>query len=60
MRRLNDLPKYVVSTTLERLEWKNSFLVQGEVFDETQLAYGAVALARAGDVVRETGSDRIP
>jgi dihydrofolate reductase len=29
--RMNGLPKHVVSTTLERLEWANSRLINGEV-----------------------------
>ena len=32
--RLNSAPKYVVSTTLERAEWNNSTLVQGDVVEE--------------------------
>jgi dihydrofolate reductase len=31
--RLNGLPKYVVSTTLERLEWNNSTLLHGDPSD---------------------------
>jgi dihydrofolate reductase len=34
-RTMNDLPKYVVSTTLrEPLEWKNSHLIKGDVAKE--------------------------
>jgi dihydrofolate reductase len=29
--RLNDAAKHVASTTLERLEWQNSFLIEGDV-----------------------------
>jgi dihydrofolate reductase len=32
--RLNGLPKYVVSTTLDRVEWNNSTLLAGDVFEE--------------------------
>ncbi len=32
--RLNGLPKYVVSTTLDRVEWNNSTLLGGDVFEE--------------------------
>jgi dihydrofolate reductase len=32
--RLNSLPKYVVSTTLDRVEWNNSMLLRGDVFEE--------------------------
>ncbi|MEU3301787.1 dihydrofolate reductase family protein [Streptomyces sp. NPDC006678] len=32
--RLNSLPKYVVSTTLEKAEWNNSTIVSGNVAEE--------------------------
>lgn len=32
--RMNSLPKYVVSTTLEEVEWNNSSLVKGHVAEE--------------------------
>jgi dihydrofolate reductase len=32
--RLNSLPKYVVSSTLERLDWNNSTALKGDVLDE--------------------------
>ncbi len=32
--RLNALPKYVVSTTLDRVEWNNSVLLEGDVAAE--------------------------
>lgn len=32
--RLNSLPKYVVSTTLERAEWNNSHLIKKNVVEE--------------------------
>jgi dihydrofolate reductase len=33
-RALNTLPKYVVSKTLDRVEWNNSALIQGDVVEE--------------------------
>jgi dihydrofolate reductase len=32
--RMNSLPKYVVSTTLEEVEWNNSKLIKGNVAEE--------------------------
>ena len=32
--RLNGLPKYVVSTTLDRVQWSNSILLRGDVAEE--------------------------
>jgi dihydrofolate reductase len=32
--RLNSLPKYVVSTTLKKVEWNNSRLINGNVVEE--------------------------
>jgi dihydrofolate reductase len=32
--RLNALPKHVISTTLDRVQWNNSVLLQGDVAEE--------------------------
>ena len=32
--RMNSLPKYVVSSTLEKLEWNNSRLIKGNIAEE--------------------------
>ncbi len=32
--RMNSLPKYVVSTTLKKVEWNNSSLIKGNVVEE--------------------------
>src|SRR5690625_5289082 len=32
--RMNNLPKYVVSESLDQVEWQNSTLVKGDVIDE--------------------------
>jgi dihydrofolate reductase len=64
--QMNGLPKYVVSTTLERADWNNSRLITGNVADEVAklkeqpgrdiLVYGSGALVRtlmAHDLVDE-------
>ena len=55
--RMNDIPKYVVSTSLKELEWKNSTLINGDVAEEVSklkrqsggdiLVYGSAALVNA-------------
>ncbi|NUP76179.1 MAG: deaminase [Nonomuraea sp.] len=55
--RLNALPKYIVSTTLQQARWSNGTVLRGEVADEvTELkrriggdivVYGSVRLVRA-------------
>jgi dihydrofolate reductase len=32
--RLNTMPKYIVSTTLSRVDWQNSTILRGDVFEE--------------------------
>jgi len=32
--RINSLPKFVVSTTLAKLEWNNSRLIKGNIAEE--------------------------
>ncbi len=32
--RMNSIPKYVVSTTLEKVEWNNSTLIKGNIAEE--------------------------
>ncbi len=54
--RMNNLPKYVVSTTLKKVEWNNSRLIKGNVADEVSrlkqesgqdiLIYGSGELVR--------------
>jgi dihydrofolate reductase len=64
--RLNSLPKYVVSSTLEDPEWNNSTVVKGDVVNEVSklkqelngeiVVYGSIQLARTlmeHDVVDE-------
>jgi dihydrofolate reductase len=54
--RMNGLPKYVVSTTLDKAEWNNSTIIKGDVAEEVArlkqqpgqdiLVAGSAALAR--------------
>ncbi len=40
--RMNDLPKYVVTTTLEKAEWNNSYLIKNNIFETiTKLKQGS-------------------
>ncbi len=55
--KFNNLPKYVVSSTLEDPEWNNSTVLEGDVVEEVSrlkreldgdiVVYGSVRLARA-------------
>jgi dihydrofolate reductase len=54
--RMNNLPKYVVSTTLDKVEWNNSTLIKGDIVEELTklkqqdglniLVYGSATLVR--------------
>ena len=45
--RLNSLPKYVVSSTLERPDWNNSTVLNGDVLDEVS----KLKHDRQGDII---------
>ncbi|MEX0647947.1 MAG: dihydrofolate reductase family protein [Balneolaceae bacterium] len=46
---LNELPKYVVSTTMEKAEWNNSHIISGNIFEElTRLKKGEGNIALFG------------
>ena len=53
---MNETPKYVVSTTLDKVEWQNSTLLEGESTAPVSLLYavswGAMSF---GGTVRSTG-----
>lgn len=55
-RHLNSAPKYVVSTTLRRTEWRNTRLIEGDVVDEVvklkDQAGGNIAVLGSGELVR--------
>ena len=54
--RMNSLPKYVVSTTLEQVEWNNSRLLKGNVAEEVsklkQQPGQDILIAGSGELVR--------
>jgi dihydrofolate reductase len=54
--RLNRLPKYVVSSTLEDPDWNNSTVLKGEVVNEVsklkQELDGEIVVAASGQLVR--------
>jgi dihydrofolate reductase len=52
--RLNDLPKYVVSSTLEDPVWNNSTVLKGDLLDEVRLLKN-----RLGRDILVTASSRI-
>jgi dihydrofolate reductase len=53
--RLRSLPKYVVSSTLEDLDWKNSTVLKGEVVNEVsklkQKVHGEIVVYGSGRLV---------
>src|SRR5579864_7437822 len=54
--RMNRLPKYVVSTTLEKAEWNNSYLIRKNVLEEIsklkQQASQDILVAGSGTLVQ--------
>jgi dihydrofolate reductase len=53
-RHLNSTPKYVVSTTLQNLAWRNSTLINGDVAKEV-----AALKERAGNNIAVLGSGEL-
>jgi len=58
---INDMPKFVVSTTLQRLDWKNSHLIQGNVAGEVtklkQQAGGDILIPGSAKLVSSLTDD---
>src|ERR671921_799648 len=58
---LNSVPKYVVSTTLDTVEWRNSTLVEGDVAEEVsrlkQQPGKDIAILGSGTLVRSLLQD---
>ena len=61
MDYLNSVPKYVVSTTLDTVEWRNSTLVEGDVAEEVsrlkQQPGKDIAILGSGALVRSLLQD---
>lgn len=53
--RMNSLPKYVVSTTLEEVEWNNSRLIRGNIPEEVKKLKQEVQR----DILIDGGSDLV-
>jgi dihydrofolate reductase len=52
---LNEVPKYVASRSLDRVDWNNSTLLRGDVGDEVARLkgeYGQVHVAGSGDLLQ--------
>jgi dihydrofolate reductase len=58
--KMNSMPKYVVSRTLERADWNNSTVLSGDVADEVQALIqqpgGDILVAGSARLVRELTS----
>jgi dihydrofolate reductase len=52
---MNNLPKYVVSTTLENVEWNNSRLIRGNIAEEVKKLKHEIQR----DILIEGGSDLV-
>ena len=54
--KMNSMPKYVVSTTLERADWNNSTIISGNVADEVRMLKervdGDILINGSGRLVR--------
>lgn len=53
--RMNGLPKYVVSSTLETVEWNNSKLIKGNILAEIKKLKGEISR----NILIEGGSDLV-
>lgn len=55
-RKMNDMPKYVISSTLDTAEWNNSTVLNGDVVDEVrrlkQRVDGVILVAGSSQLVR--------
>jgi dihydrofolate reductase len=58
--KMNSMPKYVVSRTLERADWNNSTVLSGDVADEVRALKaqqgGDILVAGSASLVRELTS----
>jgi class 3 adenylate cyclase len=54
-RRMNELPKYVVSRTLKALDWQNSHLLSGDIGEEV----AALKAQPGGDILCDGSADLV-
>jgi dihydrofolate reductase len=50
--KMNGMPKYVVSNTLERAEWNNSTIIRGDVFEQVAGLDGEVLVNGSAQLVQ--------
>jgi dihydrofolate reductase len=50
--KMNSMPKYVVSSTLESADWNNSTVINGDVVDEVTKLNGNILVAGSGQLVQ--------
>ena len=50
--KMNSMPKYVVSSTLESADWNNSTVINGDVVDEVAKLNGNILVAGSAQLVQ--------
>lgn len=50
-KKMNNMPKYVVSTTLEKTEWQNSYIIKNNVLEEIQKLKSSPPASGGGNIL---------